>query len=116
MKHKQLRQVEQAFREMKSAAGYPACPSPEEWTIRGHVFCGFLALLLMKELISRLEYEMMYAVDITGHGNLIDLLQGSGIPPLQHPQGRKRKHRALRRHERAVHEAPADALGPRGRL
>ena len=53
--YKQLWMVEQAFRAVKSVLEtrpiYHKCGD----TIRGHVFCSFLALMLMKELLSRLE-------------------------------------------------------------
>ena len=53
--YKQLWMVEQAFRAVKSVLEtrpiYHKCDN----TIRGHVFCSFLALMLMKELLSRLE-------------------------------------------------------------
>jgi len=53
--HKQLWIVKQAFRAVKSVLEtrliYHRCDD----TIRGHVFCSFLALMLMKALLSRLE-------------------------------------------------------------
>jgi transposase len=53
--YKELWMVEQAFRTVKSVMGtrpiYHRCDD----TIRGHVFCSFLALALMKELFSRLQ-------------------------------------------------------------
>jgi len=55
LRYKDLLQVESMFRSLKSLLDtrpiYHRCDD----TIRGHVFCSFLALLLMKELQSRLE-------------------------------------------------------------
>jgi len=53
--YKQLWMVEQAFRAVKSALETRPIYHKCDDTIRGHVFCSFLALLLMKELLSRLE-------------------------------------------------------------
>jgi hypothetical protein len=47
--------VEQAFRSLKSILETRPIYHKCDDTIRGHVFCSFLALLLMKELFSRLE-------------------------------------------------------------
>ena len=55
LKYKELWQVEQAFRDMKSVLDTRPIYHQREETIRGHVFCSFLALVLMKELTSRLE-------------------------------------------------------------
>ena len=53
--YKQLWMVEQAFRAVKSVLETRPIYHKCDDTIRGHVFCSFLALMLMKELISRLE-------------------------------------------------------------
>jgi len=53
--YKQLWMVEQAFRAVKSVLETRPIYHKCDDTIRGHVFCSFLALLLMKELLSRLE-------------------------------------------------------------
>jgi hypothetical protein len=53
--YKQLWRVEQAFRAVKSVLETRPIYHKCDDTIRGHVFCSFLALMLMKELISRLE-------------------------------------------------------------
>jgi len=53
--YKQLWMVEQAFRSVKSVLETRPIYHKCDDTIRGHVFCSFLALLLMKELLSRLE-------------------------------------------------------------
>jgi transposase len=55
LKYKELWQVEQAFRHMKSVLETRPVFHQTDETIRGHVFCSFLALVLRKELDSRLE-------------------------------------------------------------
>jgi transposase len=55
LKYKELWQVEQAFRDMKSILDTRPVFHQADETIRGHVFCSFLALVLRKELDSRLE-------------------------------------------------------------
>jgi len=53
--YKELWQVEQVFRDMKSAFDTRPIFHQRDETIRGHVFCSFLALVLIKELYRRLE-------------------------------------------------------------
>jgi hypothetical protein len=53
--YKQLWMVEQAFRSVKSVLETRPIYHKCDDTIRGHVFCSFLALMLMKELLSRLQ-------------------------------------------------------------
>lgn len=55
LKYKELWQVEQAFRDMKSVLETRPVFHQTDGTIRGHVFCSFLALVLRKELDTRLE-------------------------------------------------------------
>jgi transposase len=55
MKYKELWQVEQAFRDMKSMFETRPIYHKCDETIRGHVFCTFLALMLRKELARRLD-------------------------------------------------------------
>ena len=55
LKYKELWQVEQVFREMKSILETRPIYHQRDETIRGHVFCSFLALALRKELDRRLE-------------------------------------------------------------
>jgi len=55
LQYKQLWMVEQAFRTVKSVLETRPIYHKCDETIRGHVFCSFLALILMKELYSRLE-------------------------------------------------------------
>jgi transposase len=54
-KYKQLWQVEHTFRNMKSYLKTRPVYHRLDQTIRGHVFCSFLALMLKKELYRRLE-------------------------------------------------------------
>jgi len=55
LKYKELWQVEQVFRDMKSILETRPIYHQMDETIRGHVFCSFLALMLRKELDRRLE-------------------------------------------------------------
>lgn len=55
LKYKELWQVEQVFRDVKSVLETRPVFHHTDETIRGHVFCSFLALVLRKELDRRLE-------------------------------------------------------------
>jgi len=55
LKYKQLWTVEDVFRSMKSVLVTRPIYHKTDQTIRGHVFCSFLALVLRKELQDRLE-------------------------------------------------------------
>lgn len=55
LKYKELWQVEHAFRDIKSIFDTRPIFHKRDETIRGHVFCSFLALALRKELDRRLE-------------------------------------------------------------
>jgi hypothetical protein len=55
LKYKELWQVEQAFRDMKSVLDTRPIFHQRDETIKGHVFSSFLALVLIKELYRRLE-------------------------------------------------------------
>ena len=55
LKYKELWEVEQVFRDMKSVLETRPIYHQRDETIRGHVFCSFLALVLRKELQNRLE-------------------------------------------------------------
>lgn len=55
IKYKELWQVEQAFRDIKSILETRPVFHQRDETIRGHVFCSFLALILRKELDRRLD-------------------------------------------------------------
>ncbi|OGL42329.1 MAG: hypothetical protein A2161_13150 [Candidatus Schekmanbacteria bacterium RBG_13_48_7] len=53
-------QVEQVFRDIKSTLKTRPIFHKIDETIRGHVFCSFLALMLRKELARRLEKSGHY--------------------------------------------------------
>lgn len=55
LKYKQLWMVEDLFRSLKSVLNTRPIYHKCDETIRGHVFCSFLAMVLMKELNDRLE-------------------------------------------------------------
>jgi len=55
LKYKELWQVEKVFRDIKSLLETRPIFHQRDRTIRGHVFCSFLALVLRKELDRRLE-------------------------------------------------------------
>jgi len=55
LKYKELWQVEEVFRDIKSLLETRPIFHQRDETIRGHVFCSFLALILRKELGRRLE-------------------------------------------------------------
>jgi transposase len=55
LKYKELWQVEQVFRDLKSVLDTRPIFHKRDETIRGHVFCSFLAMALRKELDRRLE-------------------------------------------------------------
>ena len=70
VKYKQLWMVEDIFRSMKSLLETRPIWHKHDQTIRGHVFCSFLALILRKELQDRLERA--------GHGDVewSDIIHG----------------------------------------
>jgi len=55
LNYKQLWQVEKAFRDVKSLLNTRPIFHQRDQTIRGHVFCSFLALVLRKELDRQLQ-------------------------------------------------------------
>jgi hypothetical protein len=55
LKYKELWQVEQVFRDVKSVLETRPVYHQRDENIRGHVFCSFLSLVLRKELQRRLE-------------------------------------------------------------
>jgi transposase len=55
LKYKELWQVEQVFRDVKSALETRPVYHQRDENIKGHVFCSFLALVLRKELDRRLK-------------------------------------------------------------
>jgi hypothetical protein len=76
LKYKQLWMVEEVFRSMKSLLDTRPIFHKRDETIRGHVFCSFLALLLRKELEDRLarkEWKLEWADVIRDLDNLIEM-------------------------------------------
>lgn len=76
LKYKQLWMVEEVFRSMKSLLDTRPIYHKRDETIRGHVFCSFLALLLRKELDARLErkkWKLEWADVIRDLDNLIEM-------------------------------------------
>ena len=57
LKYKELWMVEHTFRDMKSALDTRPIYHKRDETIRGHVFCSFMALALKKELDDRLASQ-----------------------------------------------------------
>ena len=55
LKYKELWMVEHIFRDVKSILETPPIYHKVDETIRGHVFCSFLSLVLRKELDMRME-------------------------------------------------------------
>ena len=55
LKYKELWMVEQLFRSFKTVLHTRPIYHKCDATIRGHVFCSFLALVLLRELLARLE-------------------------------------------------------------
>ena len=55
LRYKDLWMVEQSFRSCKSVLETRPIYHHCDATIRGHVFCSFLALMLLKELLERIE-------------------------------------------------------------
>jgi len=55
LKYKELWMVEDVFRSLKSILDTRHIYHRHDETIRGHVFCSFLALVLLKELYRRME-------------------------------------------------------------
>ena len=76
MKYKQLWMVEDVFRSMKSLLDTRPVFHQRDETIRGHVFCSFLALLLRKELQDRLarkEWKLEWADVVRDLDNLVEM-------------------------------------------
>jgi transposase len=76
LKYKQLWMVEDVFRSMKSLLDTRPVFHKCDETIRGHVFCSFLALLLRKELQDRLarkKWKLEWADIIRDLDNLIEM-------------------------------------------
>jgi transposase len=76
LKYKQLWMVEDVFRSMKSLLDTRPIYHKRDETIRGHVFCSFLALLLRKELEDRLarkEWKLEWADVIRDLDNVVEM-------------------------------------------
>jgi transposase len=76
LKYKQLWRVEDVFRSMKSLLDTRPIFHKCDETIRGHVFCSFLALLLRKELQDRLarkEWKLEWADVVRDLDNLNEM-------------------------------------------
>jgi hypothetical protein len=76
LKYKQLWMVEDVFRSMKSLLDTRPIYHKCDETIRGHVFCSFLALLLRKELEDRLaskDCHLEWADVVRDLDNLVEM-------------------------------------------
>src|SRR5260370_35739371 len=76
LKYKQLWMVEDVFRSMKSLLDTRPIYHKCDETIRGHVFCSFLALLLRKELEDRLaskDCHLEWADVVRDLDNLVEI-------------------------------------------
>jgi len=76
LKYKQLWRVEDVFRSMKSLLDTRPIFHKRDETIRGHVFCSFLALVLRKELEDRLarkNWKLEWADVIRDVDNLTEM-------------------------------------------
>ncbi len=81
LKYKQLWRVEDVFRSMKSLLDTRPIFHKRDETIRGHVFCSFLALVLRKELEDRLaskNWELEWADVIRDVDNLTEMESAIG--------------------------------------
>jgi len=76
LKYKQLWMVEDVFRSMKSLLDTRPIYHKCDETIRGHVFCSFLALLLRQELEDRLarkQWKLEWADVIRDLDNMVEM-------------------------------------------
>jgi transposase len=93
LKYKQLWMVEEVFRSMKSLLDTRPIFHKCDETIRGHVFCSFLALLLRRELEDRLarkQWKLEWADIIRDLDNLIEMevaISGKGYVFRGHTPG-----------------------------
>ena len=74
LKYKELWMVEHLFRSVKSILETRPIYHQGDETIRGHVFCSFLAFVLLKELLMRLESRGRQ-VEWVRHRNDLDALE-----------------------------------------
>jgi Transposase len=63
LKYKQLWMVEDIFRSLKSLLDTRPIYHKCDETIRGHVFCSFLAMILMKELKDRMDAKGQHNIE-----------------------------------------------------
>ena len=79
LRYRELWQVKRIFRELKSILKMRPVYHKYDSTIKGHVFCSFLALVLMKEIIRRLtlnaewdetrqDLDALYEVEVMHEG------------------------------------------------
>jgi len=76
LKYKQLWRAEDVFRSMKSLLDTQPIYHKCDETIRGHVFCSFLALLLRQALEERLackEWKLEWADVVRDLDNLVEM-------------------------------------------
>jgi len=94
--YKELWMVEDVFRSVKTVLATRPIYHQHDGTIRGHVFCSFLALMLLKELESRLDKRGVHfewedikrdlvALDLRGTCNEVLKAAGIAIPPTVRP-------------------------------
>jgi len=83
LKYKELWQVERVFRDIKSLLETRPVFHQCDNTIKGHVFCSFLALILKKELDRRLNDDKRFSVRTECKGNCGKIFQAVGVavPP-----------------------------------
>jgi len=75
LKYKELWMVEDVFRDVKSLLETRPVYHRHDETIRGHVFCSFLALTLIKELYRRMEQRGWRDVEWARLRDDLDALQ-----------------------------------------
>ena len=112
LRYKDLWMVEQSFRNVKSILQTRPIWHKCDETIRGHVFCSFLALILLKELLSRLE-ERGWEVEWARLRDDLDALEEMTV----HTRGRSFVLRSPTRGDAGkTLQAAGVALGPMVRL
>ena len=85
LKYKQLWMVEEMFRSMKSLLQTRPIFHKCDETIRGHVFCSFLALVLRKQLQDRLDSKGHHDVEWEAALNDLEALEEIEV----HHQGKR---------------------------
>ena len=79
LRYKQLWMVEDLFRSAKTLLETRPVFHKRDETIRGHVFCSFLALVLRKELLDRLEARSCHDIEWADVIRDLDRLEESRI-------------------------------------